>query len=43
MNLQTLKLVILGIAVGLAVGIGVYTFVYAKGLLLFEQQSGDLR
>ena len=31
MRLQTVKLVILGIAIGLATGIGLYTFVYAKG------------
>ena len=31
MRVQTIKLVILGIATGLAVGIGFYTFVYAKG------------
>lgn len=30
-NLNTIKLSIVGIALGLAVGIGVYTFVYAKG------------
>jgi cytochrome c nitrite reductase small subunit len=31
MSLQTLKLIIVGIALGLAVGVGFYTFVYAKG------------
>jgi len=31
MSLQTLKLIIVGIAVGLALAIGVYTFWYAKG------------
>ena len=31
MNLQLLKLIIVGIAIGFATGIGVYTFVYAKG------------
>jgi len=31
MNIQLLKLIILGIAIGLATGIGLYTFVYAKG------------
>ena len=30
-NVQTIKLIIVGIAVGLALGIGIYTFVYAKG------------
>ena len=30
-RVQTIKLVVLGIATGLAVGIGLYTFVYAKG------------
>ncbi len=31
MNLQILKLVIIGVAIGAAVGIGLFTFVYAKG------------
>lgn len=31
MRVQTIKLSVLGIAIGLAVGIGLYTFVYAKG------------
>ena len=31
MRLQTIKLIILGIAIGLATGVGLYTFVYAKG------------
>jgi len=31
MRLQTIKLVVLGIAIGLATGVGLYTFVYAKG------------
>ena len=31
MNFQLLKLIVLGIGVGLVIGIGVYTFVYAKG------------
>ena len=31
MSLQTLKLIVVGIALGLAVGVGFYTFVYAKG------------
>lgn len=31
MNAQTLKLIIVGIAIGLSVGGGVYTFWYAKG------------
>ncbi len=31
MKLQTLKLIVLGTAIGFATGIGVYTFVYAKG------------
>ena len=31
MRLQTLKLVIVGIAIGFAIGVGAYTFIYAKG------------
>lgn len=31
MRFQSLKLIIVAIAIGLATGIGVYTFVYAKG------------
>ena len=31
MRLQTVKLIVLGVAIGLALGVGLYTFVYAKG------------
>jgi cytochrome c nitrite reductase small subunit len=31
MNLRTLQLIVLGVAIGAAAGIGGYTFIYAKG------------
>lgn len=40
MSLQTLKLVIVGVAVGLALGIGFYTFVYAKGYSYLSNNPG---
>ena len=41
MNVQTVKLVIVGITFGLAVGIGVYTFVYAKGYSYMSNNPGN--
>lgn len=38
MSFQTIKLIIVGIAVGLAVGICLFTFVYAKG---YSYMSND--
>jgi hypothetical protein len=38
MNLQLLKLIILGVGLGLAVGVGVYTFWYGKG---YSYMSND--
>ncbi len=38
MNVQILKLAIVGVAVGAAVGIGLFTFVYAKG---YSYMSND--
>ena len=38
MYLQTVKLAVVGIAIGLAVGIGLFTFVYAKG---YSYMSND--
>ncbi|HEX8264759.1 MAG TPA: cytochrome c nitrite reductase small subunit [Pyrinomonadaceae bacterium] len=40
MSLQTLKLIIVGIAVGLALGVGFYTFVYAKGYSYLSNNPG---
>lgn len=40
MNLQLLKLVIVGIAVGLALAIGIYTFWYAKGYSYMSNDPG---
>jgi cytochrome c nitrite reductase small subunit len=31
MSLQTIKLIVIGVAIGLAVGLAGYTFIYAKG------------
>lgn len=31
MRLQTFKLIVLGVGIGLAIGVGLYTFFYAKG------------
>lgn len=38
MSLQTIKLAIVGVAIGLSVGIGLFTFVYAKG---YSYMSND--
>ena len=38
MSLQTIKLAVVGIAIGLAVGVGLFTFVYAKG---YSYMSND--
>jgi cytochrome c nitrite reductase small subunit len=40
MSLQTLKLIIVGVAVGFAVGVGFYTFIYAKGYSYLSNNPG---
>ena len=41
MNIQLLKLIVIGIAIGLATGVGVYTFVYAKGYSYLSNDPGS--
>src|SRR5688500_19495968 len=41
MRLQTIKLIVLGIAIGLATGVGLYTFVYAKGYSYLSNNPGS--
>ena len=41
MSTQLLKLIIVGIAIGLAAGIGAYTFVYAKGYSYLSNDPGS--
>lgn len=41
MSLQTIKLIIVGAALGLAIGVGVYTFVYAKGYSYLSNNPGN--
>lgn len=38
MNLQLLKLIVLGVGIGLAAGIGIYTFWYAQGASYFSNR-----
>ena len=40
MNIQLLKLIVIGVAIGLATGVGVYTFVYAKGYSYLSNDPG---